>query len=92
VDIDAIRRRLEDATPGPWTRHGCDVHAAHGGGPLFRGRDGSSAERQAADRDAEFVAHAREDVAALLDALETAGRADATVDLPPSEEPLTAPY
>lgn len=68
VNTDAIRRRMSETTPGPWLRHGADVHAADR--LLFRGRDGSSEVRRQADRDAEFVAHAREDIAALLDALD----------------------
>src|SRR4051794_26294879 len=72
VDLEAVRRRLDSATGGPWERHGCDVYA--GGDRLLRGRDGSSAERQQADRDAEFVAHARDDITELLRALEDASR------------------
>lgn len=74
MNTDAIRRRMDEATPGPWVRHGSDVHAMDQ--PLFRGRDGSAQVREQADRDAEFVAHAREDMAALLEALDrsAAGR------------------
>lgn len=71
LDLDAIRRRAAAATPGPWTRHGADVHSSDGAsGPLFVGRDGTSAVREQADRDAEFVAAARADVVALLGALD----------------------
>lgn len=65
--LEAIRERLDAASTGPWQRHGADVHAI--GGRLFTGRDGASAVRAQADRDAEFVAHAREDIATLLDRL-----------------------
>jgi hypothetical protein len=68
-DLDAIRRRVAAATPGPWSRHGADIRAGDDGAVLFTGRDGSAEVRQQADRDAEFVAHARADVLALLDRL-----------------------
>ena len=67
VDVTQIRRRLADASAGPWQRHGADVHGPDG--LLFTGRDGSAEVRGQADRDAEFVAHARADVAALLEEL-----------------------
>ena len=71
LDLEAIRRRANAASPGPWSRHGADVHSSDGSsGPLFVGRDGTSAVREQADRDAEFVARARADVLALLDELE----------------------
>jgi hypothetical protein len=68
LDLDAIRRRVHAATPGPWQRHGCDVWAADG--RLLRGRDVDALSRNQADHDAEFVAHARHDVLALLLALD----------------------
>jgi hypothetical protein len=54
------------ASEGPWQRHGSDVWAADSSTPLFVGRDGSAEARQQADADAEFVAHARQDVVDLL--------------------------
>jgi hypothetical protein len=48
--------------------------------PLLTGRDESSAVRKQADADAEFVAHAREDVLTLLALLEPAA-AGQPVDL-----------
>lgn len=72
MDVGAIRRRAQAATAGPWMRHGADVHVGGLGAPLFRGRDGSPEIRRQADLDAEFVAHVREDVLALLDALDRA--------------------
>lgn len=86
MNTDAIRRRMDEATPGPWARHGADVHA--GDQPLFRGRDGSSEVRRQADRDAEFVAHAREDIAALLDAMD---RSTAEAGSAPADAPSAAP-
>jgi hypothetical protein len=71
VDLEAIRGRLEASRSGPWARHGADVRDGEGD-LVFTGRDGDAELRRQADRDAEFVAHAREDVAALLDALERA--------------------
>lgn len=68
MDVEAIRQRLAEATPGPWARHGCDVHG--GGAVLLRGRDGSAEIRAQADRDADFVAHAHSDIAALLDVVD----------------------
>jgi hypothetical protein len=69
MDVEAIRRRLAGATPGEWARHGADVYVAGEVEPLVRGRDGSAALRAQADLDAEFIAHAPGDIAALLDAL-----------------------
>jgi hypothetical protein len=69
-DIDAIKARLAAATPGPWARHGSNVWPENSTGPLFIGRDGTSEVRPQADADAEFVAHAKDDVAALVKLLE----------------------
>ena len=73
TQLEEIGRRLAASTPGPWSRHGCDVHA-EGSGVLFKGRDGSADVRSQADSDAEFVAHARADVALLLDLVAGDGR------------------
>lgn len=70
ADLDAIRARLHAITPGRWVRHGADVHAADEPTPLLRGRDGDPDVRAQSDADAEFVAHAPADLAALLDALD----------------------
>ena len=58
--LDAIRARLEAATPGPWERN--DQHTKQRGiaGPL--GLCATAWE----DGDAEFIAHAPGDVAWLL--------------------------
>lgn len=70
LDREAMRRRAEAATPGPWSisqyPQSAFVHA--GGGGTFG---------PARKPDAEFIAHARTDVPALLDAL---GAAEAEVD------------
>ena len=73
LDTTAIEARLRHVTAGPWRRHGCDVWSdAAPGVPLFTTppqRDSSGAARAQADRDADFVAHAVEDIRALLDEL-----------------------
>jgi hypothetical protein len=88
LDLEAIRRRVHAATPGPWQRHGCDVWAADG--PLLRGQDIDALRRNQADLDAEFVAHARHDVLALLIALEAA-RAARPGLVPAPAEPARLP-
>jgi uncharacterized protein (TIGR00725 family) len=70
VDIESVRARVLAATDGVWQRHGTDVWLERSVEPAFRGRDGSSEIRRQADRDAEFVAHARSDILALLDLLD----------------------
>lgn len=71
--ISEVEARLRQVTPGPWRRHGCDVWAeGRSSLPLLvtpRERDSSGERRAQADRDAEFVAHAVDDVRALLDEL-----------------------
>jgi len=65
-DLDAIRERCDAATPGPWFIEGDYV--------MDRYRDeliglGSFSVHPQAALDAEFIAHAREDVPALAAAL-----------------------
>jgi hypothetical protein len=70
VDVDSIHARLNAITPGTWRRHGGDIFA--GGDqttPLLRGRVRTAEVRAQSDADAEFVAHAPADIAALLDQL-----------------------
>lgn len=72
LDLDAIRERLEAATPGPWTAHDWPEQDLYG--DKVRDRTGllvaqtwpgpPSYSEQA---NAEFIAHSRTDVAALLD-------------------------
>ena len=91
MDLEPIRRRLSQASGGPWVRHGCDVYA--GDALIFQGRDGSPEIRQQADRDSEFVAHAREDLAALLSVIDQAGLESEIADRPspPSTDVQEAP-
>jgi hypothetical protein len=74
LDTTAIRERLRQITPGPWRRHGCDVWAdADAARPLFitpPDRDSSAERRAQADRDADFIAHAADDVRLLLEELD----------------------
>lgn len=77
LDTTAIEARLRKVTAGAWRRHGCDVWADDAPGvPLFTTpaqRDSSGAARAQADHDADFVAHAVEDIRALLDELRSRG-------------------
>ena len=61
--IDAIKARVEAATPGPYTvGYECDGNGAHeilAGGHVIAKVD--------YDKNADFIAHAREDIPALLD-------------------------
>lgn len=60
IDIDAIRARAEAATPGPWADHD---------GPLLE----DVVAYIYSDADEAFIAHAREDVPALLAEVERLG-------------------
>lgn len=70
TDLEQVRARVLATSEGRWQRHGSDVWLEDASTPLFVGRDGSAEVRRQADADAEFVAHAREDVLALLALLE----------------------
>jgi hypothetical protein len=85
LDLDAIRARADAATPGPW------MHATHTGrkdgvslvGQISKRGTGQAVAvladsdvRQRA-KDAEFVAHAREDVPALVAEVERLRAANA---------------
>ena len=70
LDLDAIWARADKATPGPWHKehdeYGCVDIGNYGWvatGPFVPQYDVDSPQGQA---DAEFIAHAREDVPALL--------------------------
>jgi hypothetical protein len=70
VDVDPILARLTAITPGTWRRHGGDIYAVGDQTtPLLRGRVRTAKVRAQTDADAEFVAHAPADIAALLDEL-----------------------
>src|SRR2546425_4470418 len=70
VDVGPIRSRLAAITPGTWRRHGGDIFAGSDQTtPLLRGRVRTAKVRAQTDADAEFVAHAAADIAALLDEL-----------------------
>jgi hypothetical protein len=74
LDLDAIRARCNSATPGPWTAvsvNGRKSGIALVGALALRGTGKPIAVLAGIDvpqrhRDAEFVAHAREDMPALL--------------------------
>lgn len=75
---DAIRARVDRATEGPWGHH-AHTHGLPSDGPthvcVFDPEDVPVAELDYSswgERDAEFIAHARTDVPALLDALDAA--------------------
>ncbi|WP_060210221.1 hypothetical protein [Sporosarcina koreensis] len=59
--LEAIRERAEAATEGPWKNF--DGGYIVGGSEIAVGEVVAEAER---DADAEFIAHAREDIPALL--------------------------
>lgn len=71
--LDEIRARCEAATPGPWkvisdsvpVRSGAVVSAMYGDGPKINICSGIPL----GTHDAAFIAHAREDIPYLLDAL-----------------------
>lgn len=67
LDLDAIEARCETAQPGPWTVDGSmnNRHVATVGRHYIRtaNRDGRSAHNS---QTAEFIAHARTDVPALV--------------------------
>lgn len=69
-DLAAIKRRAEAATPGPWR----DRPSVHGNRFRYvlidKAEEYSTLELQ--PNDARFIAHAREDIPALLDALSAA--------------------
>jgi hypothetical protein len=78
---DAIRARAEAATDGPWSAYGTVIAAyfePNCGGcsgivsPAHEPSCGIEQIAQADAADAEFIAHARTDVPALLDALDAA--------------------
>ena len=81
--LNEIKARAEAATPGPWEADGTGEVSQHWSRPkpweTVVGTDvacmsycyGGSAKGVERDEDAEFIAHARTDVPALLDALQS---------------------
>ena len=68
-DLDAIQARVDAAQPGPWTLHGTSTLYMNGHAAFFLRRDGKPGQiltLSGFPADAEFIAHAREDVPALL--------------------------
>lgn len=58
IDLDAIRRRADTATPGPWTPQDWGVNNAS--------KEITIASFIETEEDTQFIAHAREDIPALL--------------------------
>lgn len=66
IRMDSIRARLEAATPGPWLVRGGYLTSRF----LVGTADGRPVGSTHAPADADFVAHARDDIEWLLDQLE----------------------
>jgi hypothetical protein len=67
-ELAAIKERTEQATPGPWTNHEEEVVGQEVVDPAGRTLVDVRGDHEEAD--AEFIAHAREDVPALLAEIE----------------------
>lgn len=65
IDIEAIAARADAATPGPWRRHDTRDYAEIHNGDSWGKAMAPIALVGDAD-DADFIAHAREDIPALL--------------------------
>jgi len=101
VTIESIRARVEAATPGPWHRGTFRVHAIFPDGPIgtagsvaevrpnvYGGSDVSEMEPQD-EGNVAFIAHARQDIPALLAVAEAATawlRIDPEDDETPEDE------
>ena len=72
-ELDKIRQRCEDATPGPWVSfvEGRD-HTS--GSSFIRTRDTAIELRNATIADQDFIAHARQDIPHLLECAEQLDR------------------
>jgi hypothetical protein len=71
LDTDAIRERVEKATPGPWAAHERETSDGHH--RVVDGLPGLNEHRVALTQrfaNAEFIAHARADIPALLEEVE----------------------
>lgn len=80
-DIEAIKKRTEAATEGPWKTHlvddtsivtedGTDVCTTCDSTQAER-EDGYNVEYERMEADAQFIAHARSDIPALLSYIDT---------------------
>lgn len=69
-ELDAIRERAEKATPGPWWLGGNDVDGPDTGYGELRVATISNTARREQKANAEFIAHAREDIPRLLAEIE----------------------
>ena len=78
MDIAAAKKRCEAATPGDWWNESGVIHVAIGDGRASHPAsvplrvDMTEEELQQAEDDAKFIAHARTDLPAALEALEEA--------------------
>lgn len=72
ADLKAIRARAEAATPGPW--HASAIMDGDRMGVVDGQNRVVCREAWSLAQDARFAAHAREDIPALLDLVETQGQ------------------
>ena len=75
INLDEIKERCEKATGGPWWNESGVIHAPHWDKSLPEGAQCLPADTYNGNGrdwhdDAEFIAHAREDVPALVGELE----------------------
>jgi hypothetical protein len=71
LDLDAIRQRAEAATPGPWygfSSSWCVYNTPNSDGELIA--DVYEYGGYPPDANTQFIAHAREDIPAMLDEIE----------------------
>lgn len=68
--LDAIKARVAAATPGPWYVHYDQRRWVRAYGPSGDHDLADESWKENRDNDALFVAHARQDVPALLDEIE----------------------
>ncbi|WP_372352665.1 hypothetical protein [Streptomyces sp. KL116D] len=68
LDLDAIEARATAATPGPWCTDSWEIYkgAEYEAGAEWLGETCRAGEMDDSRADAEFVAHARTDVPALI--------------------------
>ena len=66
LDLDAIKARAEAATAGPWEADDSDADGVNVGWYVWSDFDETTVAPHLDHDDAEFIAHAREDVPALI--------------------------